>query len=648
MTPERWQQIGELFDAAVRIDPTERDSWLKAACAGDDSLRADVSHLLDHDERASREGLLSVPDTRIPAPAETVTWRSPGADRSSSAERAVAAHAIADDSGGFTPRPAIVAKGGSQPISEPRSVVQARLRELPLIYILIVATSLLWRRGILGHDDQLFSGHLIDQIDAITLGALLAIVGLLSGPWRFPLTFLKGLELGLVGMLAGRIALIQYRLMLIYSVRDDPMLAQLTMKNVVLLISIVILTYGLYVPKSWRRAALVVGPLALLPFAILLLLTVMHPEVMGWLGKGWRKSPTPRIWLFSFDAMILLILAVGSTFGARAISRLRRQVAEARKFGQYRLCQRLGAGGMGEVYLAEHQLLKRPCALKLIRSGAVDDPRAFERFEREVRLTATLSHPHTVDVYDYGRSEDGTYYYVMEYLRGLNLAELVERHGPLPAGRVVYLLRQVAGALREAHAAGLIHRDIKPSNIFAAQRGGMCDFAKLLDFGLVRIAATARYAGLSEEGRILGTPLFMSPEQAAGGRELDHRTDIYSLGAVAYYMLTSRPPFNETDGIAAIIAHVRDPVRPPSLVRPEIPSDLERVVMRCLAKEPSERFPDACSLERALNGCACSADWSADQASQWWQAVERESSRGQDDCSGDSRAAHHIDPAHCA
>ena len=199
---------------------------------------------------------------------------------------------------------------------------------------------------------------------------------------------------------------------------------------------------------------------------------------------GLEHGTTPLA-LFGFDAMILLILAVGSAFGAHTISRLRRQVTEARQLGQYRLRRRIGAGGMGEVYLAEHQLLKRPCALKLIRPDSVADPRALARFEREVRLTATLSHPNTVEIYDYGRTEDGTYYYVMEYLPGLSLEELVERHGPLPPGRVVYLLRQVCGALREAHAAGLIHRDIKPSNIFAARRGGMDDVAKLLDFGLV-------------------------------------------------------------------------------------------------------------------------------------------------------------------
>ena len=213
------------------------------------------------------------------------------------------------------------------------------------------------------------------------------------------------------------------------------MMAQLTMKNIVLLTSILILTYGLYVPKSWRRAALVVGPLALLPFATLLVLYLRHPEAMGWLGRGWRAESRRRGSGCSASiAMILLILAVGSAFGARTISRLRRQVAEARQLGQYRLRRRIGAGGMGEVYLAEHQLLKRPCAVKLIRPDSVADPRALARFEREVRLTATLSHPNTVEIYDYGRTEDGTYYYVMEYLPGLSLAELVEPPRPAAAG----------------------------------------------------------------------------------------------------------------------------------------------------------------------------------------------------------------------
>ena len=257
-----------------------------------------------------------------------------------------------------------------------------------------------------------------------------------------------------------------------------------------------------------------VVPLALLPFVTLIVLVLVHPEVMGWLGHGWRKGNTPRLLLYSFDAMVLLILAVGSAFGARTIFLLRKQVAEARQLGQYHLRRKIGCGGMGEVYLAEHQLLKRPCAIKLIRANHLAEPRALERFEREVRLTATLSHPNTVEIYDYGRTENGTYYYVMEYLPGLNLAELVQKHGPLPPGRAVHLLRQVCLALREAHAAGLIHRDVKPSNIFAARRGGMDDVAKLLDFGLVQPPTRRSAPDLSGEDKIVGTPHFMSPEQS--------------------------------------------------------------------------------------------------------------------------------------
>ncbi len=300
------------------------------------------------------------------------------------------------------------------------------------------------------------------------------------------------------------------------------------------------------------------------------------------------------------------------------ISRLRSQVAEARRFGQYRLREQIGSGGMGEVFLAEHELLKRPCAVKLIRPEVVLRAGTIDRFEREVRINATLSHPNTVEIFDYGRTEDGTYYYVMEYLPGMSLGQLVDRYGPLPPGRAVYLLRQVALALQEAHEAGLIHRDIKPSNIFAARRGGMDDVAKVLDFGLVRPVATGSSPHTSDEGQILGTPLYMSPEQASNSRPLDARSDIYSLGAVAYYLLTGRPPFDVPNAVEAIIAHARDPVVPVSQIRDDVAADLDAVVLRCLAKDPVERFPDAESIEIALGRCACASSWDKSLARQWW------------------------------
>ena len=199
---------------------------------------------------------------------------------------------------------------------------------------------------------------------------------------------------------------------------------------------------------------------------------------------------------------------------------------------------------MGEVYLAEHRLLKRPCAVKLIHPHRASDPHLLQRFEREVQATAQLTHTNTVEMFDYGHTEDGTFYYVMEYLPGLSLAELVEKHGPLPPARAVHLLMQTCDALSEAHSRGLIHRDIKPGNIFSAQRGGYYDVAKLLDFGLAKpISADSVPVQLTQDGSITGSPLYMSPEQAIGDSEPDERSDIYSLGAVAYYLLTGRPPF---------------------------------------------------------------------------------------------------------
>jgi serine/threonine-protein kinase len=279
---------------------------------------------------------------------------------------------------------------------------------------------------------------------------------------------------------------------------------------------------------------------------------------------------------------------------------------------------------MGTVYLAEHQLLKRPCAIKLIQTRRAGDPKVLARFEREVRTTARLSHPNTVEIYDYGRTDDGTFYYVMEYLRGLSLADLVDRHGPLPPGRVIYLLRQACGALSEAHAAGLVHRDIKPANIFACRRGGLHDFAKLLDFGLVKTqdAVGSDAPELSREGVVTGSPLYMSPEQASGERNPDRRADIYALGAVAYHLLTGRPPFEGRTAMQVMIAHARDPASPPSTIRPDLPADLDAVVLRCLAKCPDDRFDTADELGQALAACADATSWDAEAARRWWTEVE--------------------------
>ncbi len=300
------------------------------------------------------------------------------------------------------------------------------------------------------------------------------------------------------------------------------------------------------------------------------------------------------------------------------IERLTREAARARRFGQYRLKQLIGRGGMGEVYLAEHTLLKRPCALKRIRPGHDTDPVTLARFEREVRATAELSHPHTVDIYDYGRASDGTFYYVMELLWGLTLDDLVHKHGRLPAARAVYLLRQVCDALEEAHRAGLMHRDIKPSNIYAARRGGEYDFIKLLDFGLVKGVLRSNQPELSRADAIVGSPLYMSPEQSLNERAADVRGDIYSLGAVGYFLVVGHPPFVAENPLEILVSHARDAVRPPSQIVPELPADVEAILLKCLSKDPEERFVSAAELADALAACSVAGQWTKHDAARWW------------------------------
>jgi serine/threonine-protein kinase len=295
-------------------------------------------------------------------------------------------------------------------------------------------------------------------------------------------------------------------------------------------------------------------------------------------------------------------------------------VLEARKLGQYRQHEKLGVGGMGEVYLGEHVLMRRPCAIKVIHRDMAADPTQMSRFEREVRAMATLTHWNTVEVYDYGRTDDGTFYYVMEYLPGQNLESLVGRNGPLPPARVIHLLRQVCGALREAHAIGLLHRDIKPSNIIACERGGVHDVVKLLDFGLVQSIGLADVSPrLTTQGTILGSPQYMSPEQARGRSDLTPASDIYSVGGVAYFLLTGHSPFVRETVMELLIAHATDRVEPPRSVRPDIPADLEAVVLRCLEKEPSQRFADVAQLERALARCGVADEWTEGMAAEWWR-----------------------------
>lgn len=310
------------------------------------------------------------------------------------------------------------------------------------------------------------------------------------------------------------------------------------------------------------------------------------------------------------------------------VRRLSRKVGEARQLGSYTLVELLGRGGMGEVWRAEHRLLARPAAVKLVRSDALAEPssgaQAVERFELEAQVTASLVCPHTISLYDFGVAADGRFYYVMELLDGINLEELVARSGPLPPERAVHLLEQACSSLAEAHSHGLVHRDIKPANLFCCRYGLDVDFVKVLDFGVAR--AIHKASGplgakprLTEARALVGTPAYMAPETVLGEVEPDERADIYALGCVAYWLLTGRVVFEDRSPMKVAIQHVNTPPLAPSrLIDTPIPAELEAVVLACLAKDPAERPPTMTALKQILGRVPQPTPWTAERGAQWW------------------------------
>jgi len=305
-----------------------------------------------------------------------------------------------------------------------------------------------------------------------------------------------------------------------------------------------------------------------------------------------------------------------ATLASQVIYGLREQVREARRLGQYTLEQKLGEGGMGVVYRARHAMLRRPTAIKLLppeKAGAA----ALERFEREVQLTARLSHPNTVAVFDYGRTPDGVFYYAMEYLDGADLHTLVREDGPQPPARVVHVLRQVASALAEAHGIGLIHRDVKPENIILCERGGIPDVAKVVDFGLVRDLEHA--SSLSRAEVVQGTPLYLSPEAIRAPEQVDGRSDLYALAAVGYFMLCGQHVFTGATLVEVCAHHLHtQPAAPSERVGRPLPAALEALLLECLDKNPARRPASASVLVARLASLAQDHPWSDADARAWW------------------------------
>ncbi len=339
------------------------------------------------------------------------------------------------------------------------------------------------------------------------------------------------------------------------------------------------------------------------------------------LGDAPVLAPQQFLFVFVLPYAMIVVIAY---IAARIIYGLGREVLRAQEMGSYRLLELIGRGGMGEVWKASHNMLARPAAIKLIRGEALGmEPEGLEqalaRFEREAQATACLQSSHTVELYDFGISDDGAFYYVMELLDGIDLESVVARFGPVPAERVVHILRQACLSLGEAHRRGLIHRDVKPANLYLCQHAFEPDFVKVLDFGLVR---HFKAGGIPETGTgwLAGTPAYLPPEIAMGKEDVDGRADIYGLACVAYRLLTGRCVFEEETVVATIVAHVRTLPPPPSVFSEmPVPADLDDLVLVCLSKDPAERPPTCEELLCALDRIELDRPWTRERAAEWWR-----------------------------
>jgi serine/threonine-protein kinase len=376
---------------------------------------------------------------------------------------------------------------------------------------------------------------------------------------------------------------------------------------VLLIANAVLLGRAALVPSDPHRTTWIsVASVAAIPVATLFLFQRNGPQGLV------PAAVVTQATLWAAFTVVLATLISHVTF------HLRRSVVRARRLGQYTLLEKIGEGGMGAVYRAEHEMLRRPTAIKLLAPHIAGEVN-LKRFEREAQLTARLTNPHTVSVYDFGRTPDGAFYYVMEYLDGLDLEKLVREAGPLPPGRVVHILRQVCEALAEAHGAGLVHRDIKPANILLSELGGVSDFAKVLDFGLVKDVSAANEIQLTRDGVFAGTPQYLAPETIRDGMSSDPRSDLYALGAVAYFLLTGTPVF-EGRLIDVIQNHLqRTPERPSTRLGRFLPAKLESVILDCLEKDPDRRPESAQALMDRLDACDDVKPWDTKDARTWWR-----------------------------
>jgi serine/threonine-protein kinase len=485
-----------------------------------------------------------------------------------------------------------------------------RLRIVACLYAFVFFVSDPLTAVLFPEDRAAFFGRVLRWLPATISIATAIGVALVTWSRRIPVR--TTLTLGLVFQVVGSFGIATAQYLDVSRYHTDPPWAGLSW------VAVWMLSFTVMIP-SRPRAALIAA------LASASAVPVVAGLAMATEGVA-HQMPAAH---FFFQIVLPYLLVVLVAYvGARVVYRLGTGLSQARDLGSYRLIERLGEGGMGEVWRAQHRLLARPAAVKLIRfdvRGGADLDRQSElraRFEREAQATSSLRSPHTVELYDYGMADNGTFYYVMELLDGYDLQALIERFGPIPPERAVYLLKQVCHSIGEAHGEGLIHRDIKPANVHVCRYGREVDFVKVLDFGLVKPleAEGQTHVDITAQHVARGTPAFMSPEQVLGTQALDGRSDIYALGCLAYWLVTGHLVFNGRTAMETMVQHTQvRPVAPSRRAPMAIPPSLDDVILACLEKHPDARPVSADDVAARLDAVTVQAPWTTARAGRWWE-----------------------------
>ena len=453
------------------------------------------------------------------------------------------------------------------------------LRERLIIAAVILATMLAAVQVIVWFSGRLTTTTTVTRISAVV--SLIGIAILLGRRPSLTLSRLRWLEIVIVAVPLAVVLIVQHLETVRLLAIGKPFQVPTLMVSIGGVICLIVATYAMFIPSNWRRTAMVAFVSAALPT---ILTAIQFAYVSDLRDVEYPGFPTP---------FLLFTTAIVATLAAHFVRSIRHEAESARQYGQYHLTTEIGRGGMGVVYRAEHRMLKRPAAIKLIRAERAASDQAISRFEQEVQLSATLSHWNTVQIYDYGRTSGGDFFYVMEYLEGKTLAQRLKSDGPLKPQVTIDVIRQVCNGLEEAHQKTLVHRDLKPANLFLTECGSQRNLVKILDFGL----ATS-HARSGQERKVSGSPPYMSPEQIRG-EAVDGRSDIYAIGCVLFECLNGQPLF-KGDSLSEVFGqHLNS--QPHIELMPGLENDLRPVIKKCIAKSPADRYQDVASLRSALD-----------------------------------------------